>query len=158
MPRKYIRGTIEDRLEAYSDRSGGPDACWPWTGSTRRGYGLVSLPGSRSRNAHVQLWIVENGPIPEGMEVCHSCDNPSCINPRHLFLGTHDDNMKDAVNKGRFPRGSSAQKARLREEDIPVIRRVVQEGETRESVSKRYGVSAHAVSMIILGKTWKHVD
>ncbi len=88
---------------------GEPDECWPWTGSTcpARGYGHIGLTlvsGKRCvKGAHRVAWILEFGHIPVGLDVLHRCDNPPCINPRHLFLGTHGDNMRDAVAKGRLP-------------------------------------------------------
>jgi hypothetical protein len=74
--------------------------CWEWMGSTQR-YGHFRYPGGQL--AHRFSWELENGPVPEGLHVLHKCDNPSCVNPDHLFLGTHDDNMKDKAAKGRAP-------------------------------------------------------
>lgn len=75
--------------------------CWLWTGSKNgRGYGSIYLDGKRV-GAHVASWILFKGPIPDGMNVCHHCDNPPCINPHHEFLGSQSDNLKDAVKKGR---------------------------------------------------------
>lgn len=78
-----------------------PD-CREWPGRKgRNGYGLLTLRGG-TLYAHRVVWELVNGPIPEGMEVCHTCDNPPCCNPAHLFLGTHQDNMLDMAQKGRW--------------------------------------------------------
>lgn len=89
-----------ERLRRYVDASN-PDACWEWTGyRNNRGYGKIDRA-----YAHRTSYEVHVGPIPDGMEVMHSCDNPPCINPRHLSLGTHLDNMRDMARKGRSRRG-----------------------------------------------------
>lgn len=79
------------------------DGCWEWTGHCNDGgYGRVTRQ-TEDRLAHRYAWELENGPIPDGMFVCHHCDNPPCVRPDHLFLGTHTDNMRDAQRKGRRP-------------------------------------------------------
>lgn len=93
------------RLQAGTDRSGGPDACWPWTRyCLPRGYGRLGFRG-KSTYAHILSFQTYNGPIPDGSQVRHKCDNPSCANPRHLELGTAKDNVWDAINRNRRPQG-----------------------------------------------------
>ena len=93
------------------DRSGGQGACWPWIGSTNfsGGYGQSHFHGKRI-GAHRAAYILTHGPIPDGMWVLHHCDNPPCVNPAHLFLGSTTDNMRDAARKGRV--GGIAQRRR----------------------------------------------
>ena len=99
------RKTLEERFWEKVDRSGGPDACWPWTASTcGGGYGQFRLAG-RPQLAHRVAYEQLVGPIPNGRHVLHRCDTPLCVNPAHLFLGTHTDNMADMTIKGRQSRG-----------------------------------------------------
>lgn len=86
------------------DKSGGPDACWPWAGSKdNHGYGQIKLLGRAHRptRTHRLAWALKHGPIPLGSHVLHSCDNRACGNPSHLLLGTHTQNMADMKVKGR---------------------------------------------------------
>ena len=77
-------------------------ACWIWVGALDTdGYGMIAV-GRGPKSAHRISWILKNGEIPDGKHVLHTCDNPACVNPDHLFLGTHSDNMKDGVKKGRI--------------------------------------------------------
>lgn len=94
-------GPLTERFWRKVDKSAGPEGCWPWTGSRHGfGYGFVSAGGKR-RGAHRVSWELANGPIPDGLSVCHRCDNPPCVNPAHLFLGTVGDNTRDMMAKGR---------------------------------------------------------
>lgn len=88
------------RFWAKVDKSAGPDACWLWTAAKRKtGYGLFYI--RRAHGSHRIAWAMDKGPIPDGLCVCHRCDNPPCCNPAHLFLGTYADNNHDKEIKGR---------------------------------------------------------
>jgi hypothetical protein len=101
--RRHLKGQAnKPRPDFWSRVSvAAPDVCWPWIRyRTKDGYGQFTLYG-RLRYAHRFAWEVTNGPVPEGMEVCHQCDNPPCCNPAHLFLGSQEDNVRDMIAKRR---------------------------------------------------------
>src|SRR2546425_1245018 len=92
--------------------AGDGEGCWEWQGArgnNGRGYGLVT-PGKRRTHAHRYAWEWTTGPIPPGMDVCHHCDNPKCVRPSHLFLGTRSANMRDCISKGRRPHAYTKEK------------------------------------------------
>ena len=99
--------------------------------------------------AHRLSFEVANGPIPNGLIVCHRCDTPACINPAHLFLGTAADNTADMVAKGR-------QHSKLSPTDIPVIRSLLAAGESQRAIGRRFGISGVAVNSISHARTWRH--
>jgi hypothetical protein len=147
--------------------------CWEWMGSIAvTGYGVVKVHQVQHR-AHRLAWEMLRGPIPDGLHVCHRCDNRTCVNPDHLFLGTAADNIADCVAKGRAAtgersgwhtkpdrmcRGDKCWKARLVDSDIPEIRDLVAWGMNPRLVGLAYGVSRPTVSHIANRITWKHVE
>jgi hypothetical protein len=135
--------------------------CWEWTAATTpAGYGKLTFYGE-SLAAHRVSWELSNGPIPDGLWVLHRCDNPPCVRPEHLFLGTPRDNTLDMHLKGRAgirgARGSRNAKAKLTEEDIIRIRDRFAAGEMIVSLAVEYVVSVASVSNIVNGRTWGHV-
>lgn len=105
-----VRPPLNERFWAKVNKATGlgPDGeCWEWTGHLMKfGYGVVRADG-KVRKAHRVSYALNNGPVPDDMMVCHRCDNPSCVRPDHLFLGTQQDNMDDRMAKGRYRRGKS---------------------------------------------------
>lgn len=143
--------TLMERFWSSVDRS---PTCWVWAGAAfGSGYGSISIDGS-SELAHRVAWILAHGQIPDGLWVLHVCDNPLCVRPSHLFLGTPADNMADKVAKGRQARGASVG-AKLTAVDVMNIRRRhAAGGVTQASLSAEYGVY---VGHLITGRTWKHL-
>lgn len=142
------------------DKSGD---CWIWQGGKKQGgYGSCRWDGA-TVGAHRVAWVICNGPIPDGMHVLHNCpsgDNPSCVNPAHLWLGTNLDNVRDRDKKGRRrpPHGTACGQAKLDERAVQEIRLAcLCEGESASALARRYGVGQSAVSRIVRGKTWQNV-
>lgn len=134
----------------------GPDECWEWmAGKTRCGYGTFRINPTKKTRAHRFSWELENGPIPAGLCACHRCDNPACVNPRHIFLGTHAENMKDMTDKNRLPNkgGEKNPNARLTVKEVRLIRGL--RGRQKQRViAERFGISQAHVSGIFSGKAW----
>ncbi len=154
--------TNEELLEAYWDKvdKRGPDECWEWIGAREKlkGYGLFGTKRiSKSTKAHRIAWELEHGEIPEGLLVCHHCDNPPCCNPRHLFIGTPLDNTTDSVKKDRHNRGERHPDARLKDEDIHNIFALNQEGKTHQEIGEALRIEGSYVSQILSGRKWKHL-
>jgi len=137
----------------------GADDCWPWVSPRDRwGYGVTRNAGSRRTvKSHRKAWELVYGPIPDGLCVCHHCDNPSCVNPAHLFLGTHLENMHDMYKKKRRrpARGSRHWKAKLTEQHVLLIRGIyVRGGASQARLAEVCGVSCGHISKIVCGLTW----
>jgi hypothetical protein len=136
--------------------------CWIWTGTIQKanGYGVISESGKKGRRwyAHRYSYTLSNGSIPEGQVVCHRCDNPACVNPDHLFLGTCRDNMRDATTKNRMVHGERHHSAKLNEELVMEIRaRYAAGGCSYKGLAREYGVFDQAIKYAIIGKTWARV-
>ena len=133
------------------------DDCIEWLGyRCPQGYGRVWIDGKYT-GAHRAAWEQFNGPIPIGLCVLHRCDNPPCINPRHLFVGTHQDNMADRDRKGRARGGRAKARAKLTPAAVHEIRRALAEGVTGRELAHRYHLSKNAISEVKRGLTWSDV-
>jgi len=130
--------------------------CWEWRGARHQnGYGRFSM-GGKSRFAHRIAWTLTHGPIPTGLDVCHHCDNPPCVNPAHLFVGTGADNLRDARDKGRLrPRAGEAHpQAKLTAEQVATIRARCAAGEAQRAVAREFRISQPRVCQIVRGHGW----
>lgn len=149
-----------ERIEAQSSPE--PNSgCLLWMGSANRtGYGFMSRP-TGSRLVHRIYYELVKGPIPVGMVLCHKCDVPACINPTHLFLGTHNDNMADMARKGRSRNGpggvaygSANAMARLTVADVIAIRA---DDRTLAAIARSYGVSLSCIDHVKSRRNWRHI-
>lgn len=163
--RKGVKGFVSIPVEQRfwsKVQKGAADECWLWLASTNhadsnRSYGEFWVNGRRVK-AHRFAWELAHGrSIPKGLLACHSCDNPRCVNPDHIFIGTHSDNLRDAVQKGRHqsPRGESHPLAVLTVNEVVEMRRLRGEGASAKCLANRYGISVQSVRRIIRGDWWK---
>jgi hypothetical protein len=143
------------------------DECWEWqAGRDNHGYGQVVKSYSidrRTRKAHRVSWELTSGKIPDGMCVLHTCDNPPCVNPSHLFLGTQRDNVRDCEIKGRktnppIRNGEDNNHSRFTVEQVREIRERYSKGDVSQaSLAREYGTSYNAIWCIVNRKTWRHI-
>lgn len=132
--------------------------CWEWTAyQTKRGYGCIGV-GSKSVLAHRVAWLLFRGEFDGALHVLHSCDNPCCVNPEHLFLGDHVANMSDMAQKGRSTHGSAKSCSKITEDIVRTIReRYANGGVTSVQIAAELGVRPNTISGAINGKSWRHV-
>jgi hypothetical protein len=156
-PEQYqlmVKKRIESNNRTFAERFwkrvkiGEPDGCWPWTGQiTNKGYGTIYK--GRPIGTHRIAWELANGHIEGGLYVLHKCDNRACCNPKHLFLGTHLDNMRDMSNKGR------SHKTKLTKiQAVEILERYKTGKITQGQLSREYGVHKCTIQDLVRGKTW----
>ena len=135
---------------------GDSDECWLWTGATMKdGYGNIKWQGRYTR-AHRLAYELEHGPIPEGAAVCHTCDTPLCVNPRHLFVGTTSDNMQDMADKHRTKWDLHPELTKITRGQAREIRKMFAAGTiSHKGIQERYGLSQSHTSAIISGIRWR---
>ena len=162
------------------------ETCWLWQGAhMTHGYGVLNAGGTNNirRSTHRVSWELHNGPIPDGLAVLHKCDNPPCVNPDHLFLGTQADNLRDMSSKGRnvsqahperlargdrngsrrhpekLARGEHNPAAKLTAESVSEIRRrYALGGVSQQELANAFGVSQPMIGNIVRGHSWRHVS
>ena len=174
--------SIECRLKAGIEKK---SQCWIWKVNSKNcRYGSITVNGY-SKRVHRVSYETFKGKIPDNLIVCHNCpggDNPLCINPDHLWLGTWEENMIDASSKGRMNgskkwtkekhqrlkeemktwnrvdnRGENSSRSKLKESDIPQIRELLNKGLTHKEIGDKFGVSKHAIGNINLNRRWSHI-
>jgi hypothetical protein len=157
---------LEERLLRLSDRSGGDNACWIWTGAKRgyQGYGTLKIHGKQCVASRVSYEFY-CGPIPDGMFICHRCDNPSCINPKHLFLGTPANNIADCTKKNRhnytprlnLPKGEKHPGSKLTAQQVLEIRQLHNQGMSYGRLAQMFPASKTSIAEICRRETWQHI-
>lgn len=163
--------SFEQRFWEKVDKSN-PDGCWHWTGATQTPWGYGSFNrGNHNGKSHTDVahrvsYELTYGEIPQGLFVCHRCDNPICVNPDHLFLGTHQDNMIDMHQKGRsiehikperHARGERQHLAKLTADQVLQVRAMHDTGVSYSKLAKLFHVSKSSIYSIITRETWKHI-
>ena len=161
-----MKGSLEDRFW-NKVVVGSQDECWEWTGSLcSKGYGTFAKSSAIGNRAwclaHRLSWELANGPIPDGLCILHSCDNPKCVNPRHLSSGTHKDNMQDALHKGRMSmpplmRGEDQHLAKLTAAKVSWMRQLGSVGVPSSQLQEMFSMSRGAVYCVLTNRTWKHI-
>ena len=153
---------LEKRFWANVDVRG-PDDCWGWLVSKcQGGYGRMRVNGESRQATHILFYLRHGSWPPKGRTCNHHCDNPGCLNPRHLYLGTRKSNARDRVQHGRcwekVNMGERNGRARLTDDDARRIRRLILQGDlTQKEIAHRFGVANVQISRIKTGKRWTHV-
>ena len=143
-----MSGKAQDPIKRFFSRFSKSANCWEWLGAkTPTGYGKIMVNG-RLMYAHRFSYLHHFGNLDNSLHICHHCDNPSCVNPEHLFAGTIADNFKDMAKKGRAHRGQFSV------EQIKEIKNRISAGETKRSIAKSFGVTDGLISMIDSGKRY----
>jgi DNA-binding CsgD family transcriptional regulator len=148
---------LKDRF--YKKFEVADSGCWEWQASKNpAGYGWFAMNDTMFL-AHRASWIIHNGDIPAGLCILHSCDNPACVNPAHLRVGTHFENTRDKYERGRelHLKGSQNGRATLTEDQVAKILSLQSSGLSRSEVAERFGISRPMLARIWARKLWKHV-
>ncbi len=152
-----MRATLAERFWSNVAIRGSDD-CWEWLAAKTHGYGSMRVDGKNRCATHILFYLRHGYWPPKGRTANHHCDNPGCLNPRHLYLGTWKSNMRDKVKRGRESHLNGAQngKAKLTYVQICEIKRLTDEGYTTQAeLGRKFGVGQQHISAIKTGKTWK---
>lgn len=138
------------------------DDCWEWTAAkSPDGYGCFRVNGVLRHSTHVAYELAWGIPFPKSMHACHACDNPSCVNPLHIWIGTNDDNIRDKIAKNRQPRlkGETNGQSKLTEGQVQqILDRYEREKITQLALAQEYGISRQQMNRIVNRKKWAHVN
>lgn len=165
MPKGIYKRKIKSIEERFWKKVNKSRKCWEWTACrNERGYGQIRI-GRRAVLAHRVSWIIHFGGLSPYIDslislcVLHKCDNPRCVNPSHLFLGTQQDNVVDKVKKGRqsSPHGEESHLSKLTEEEVNKIRELYKVGTSHKTIAKKFNISESNVGAIIRRETWTHI-
>lgn len=152
---------IQKLKEKYDKLVIKKDGCWGWNGHTVNGGYSRFRFGKSMMYAHRASFILHHGDIPKGMQVCHRCDNPTCTNPKHLFLGTKADNIIDCMNKGRHPtlgkKGEENHRSILKVAQVKEIKDLLAKGLSSIDIGKMFGVHKNTINNIKYKLQWKEV-
>lgn len=162
LPQSFTEIKFSDKdIERFWSKvnKGSDGECWDWVrGKDKDGYGSFWLNNEDIR-AHRLSYIIKNGQIPRNMFICHKCDNPACVNPDHLFLGSNRDNINDMLSKGRTRKGEMNNGARLKERQVTEIKKIYLTGKvSSRALAKQFGVGKGTILRIVNGDTWGHND
>lgn len=143
-------------MSSFWDKVNKTDTCWLWTGSIQYKYGRIKIK-QKTYKAHRVSYELVKGPIPRGIIVCHTCDNPPCVNPSHLFLGTHKVNSQDMVDKGRSLKGTKHHQCKLSDNEVLEIRRLRETTNlSLPRITAQYNVSFGHIWKLVKG--WNRND
>ena len=155
-----MKKTLVERFWSKVDKRG-PDDCWEWTAyKAKNGYGTITYDGKKRLAHRVSVYLATGECPPADKCVCHTCNNPSCVNPAHLYVGTMQDNINDRERacRGNPARGEKQGSAKLNDKKVRAIREIYALGNiTCRQLARLYDVSASTIAYIIKNSTWQHV-
>lgn len=150
---------FKKRYFNYVEKSKSTEGCWNWTGAgTKEGYGHISYKAKVKKSSRI-MWEWIYGKIPNKMIICHNCDNPKCVNPDHLFLGTDAINRVDCMKKGRMKyfHGENCSQAKLKDFQVLEIKKLLKDGFSITELAKMYSMGKTTIAHIKNGDNWKHI-
>jgi len=153
---QFVNQDLLPRFESHVAKS--EHNCWLWTGHVEKstGYGGFNVGGANVRT-HRVAWLLYRGAIPDDLYVLHTCDVRHCVNPAHLFLGTHLDNIRDAMMKGRMNVGELCGGSKLTEREVRAVRYLGELGMSGSEIAPRFNITQQTVSDIVSRQTWREV-